>query len=395
MNICFVSVCRFNEFTGGVDRVSCILAREFIKEGHNVFSLYSKEGLRQDDIKIKEHSLPATDVDSEANVAFVHGYIISNHIDVLVECSAATPYRRLCSKAGNGTGAKYVSVFHGDPQSPVKGLTDTYAEMTFRQKSPLKKIFYKIYLTLRYPIAYKLRYKGMVENQQYICSSCDAYVLLSKGFADFVKSCVRQKDKVHHITNPIELPDRGEEEETALLGGKKKQVVFCGRLEFQKRADRMLRIWKSVESEVDDWELIVIGDGSERQHLEEYACRLGLKRCTFTGSRPSAPYMREASIVCVTSTHEGFSMVLLEGLLNGCTPMAFDSYATVRDIIDDNRNGVLVKPFDERGYARKLIGLMQSPQIRTTLALQALADADKFSAPAIAQKWIDLFNGLK
>ena len=395
MNICFVSICQFDEYTGGIDRVSCILAREFLQAGHKVFSCYSKIGNRKLHCGLSEFQLPSREVLSDINITYLHNFINEYDIDILIECSISMLYRKLINKAKIDTNAKMVSVLHCDPQSPTKGLIDSNDERIFKCNSTIRKWVTRIYLSVRYPIAYYLRNKTNIVNQNKICALCDAYVLLSKGFADFVKNNVKQPEKVFYISNPIEYDANTLLQSNHLQTIRQKQVVFCGRIEFQKRTDRMLRIWQKVEKHVDDWTLIIIGDGHYRSAMEAYSHQLGLTRCKFVGNQASIPFMEKASIVCVTSTHEGFSMVLLEGQQKGCVPVAFDSYYTVRDIIDDKQNGILIKPFCEKQYAENLISLIKNIEYRYTIAQNALLNPQRFTASKIARQWIQLFNELK
>ena len=75
MNICFVSICQFDEYTGGIDRVSCILAREFLQAGHKVFSCYSKIGNRKLHCGLSEFQLPSREVLSDINITYLHNFI--------------------------------------------------------------------------------------------------------------------------------------------------------------------------------------------------------------------------------------------------------------------------------------------------------------------------------
>lgn len=69
------------------------------------------------------------------------------------------------------------------------------------------------------------------------------------------------------------------------------------------------------------------------------ACKLNLRNIEFKGTQPSEPYYAESSVLCMTSTYEGFPMVLIEAQQYGCVPMAFDSFEAVHDIIEDGENG--------------------------------------------------------
>ena len=85
-------------------------------------------------------------------------------------------------------------------------------------------------------------------------------------------------------------------------------------------------------------------------------------------------------------------MVLVEAMSHGCVPMAFDSYASVRDIIADGENGVLVKPFSIGEYSRKLIELIDDDERRRAMAVRGMESINRFNTPAIARQWLELFE---
>ena len=57
----------------------------------------------------------------------------------------------------------------------------------------------------------------------------------------------------------------------------------------------------------------------------------------------------------MTSRYEGFGMTLTEALQNACIPLAYDSYSSVHDIIQNGQNGFLIKNNDEQSYANTML----------------------------------------
>lgn len=55
----------------------------------------------------------------------------------------------------------------------------------------------------------------------------------------------------------------------------------------------------------------------------------------------------------MTSDYEGFGMVLTEGMAFGCVPLAFNSFPSLRDIVDEGRDGFIIPPFDIDAYAEQ------------------------------------------
>lgn len=109
-----------------------------------------------------------------------------------------------------------------------------------------------------------------------------------------------------------------------------------------------MRIWEKVEKACPGWHLDIVGDGPDAELLKDSAQKLGLSRIVFHGFQNPGPYYSRASIFCMTSTFEGFGLVLVEAMQHGCVPIAFDSYPAVRDIISHGENGILIPPFRKK-----------------------------------------------
>ena len=105
-------------------------------------------------------------------------------------------------------------------------------------------------------------------------------------------------------------------------------------------------------------------------------------------------YYQKASILCMTSTSEGFPMVLIESQSYACVPLAFDSFSSLQDIITDGENGLVIHEFDEDQYAQQLTALMKQTDYRERLAINALNSVKRFRAENIAGQWIQVFEKL-
>lgn len=176
---------------------------------------------------------------------------------------------------------------------------------------------------------------------------------------------------------------------------KKKQIIFVGALSYEhKRVDRLIDIWGMIGKQAPDWELILVGDGVDKKMFENQVKRMRLERIHFAGStnRPQ-DYYKDAAIVCLTSTFEGWGLCLTEGQANGVIPVVFDSYAAAHHIVGPSGvNGFLIPPFDKKEYARVLLSLMNDPQLREKIQKNVLSKSKTYSPQAAGEKWMELFN---
>lgn len=204
-------------------------------------------------------------------------------------------------------------------------------------------------------------------------------------YGDLALTGVDFGERLHAIPNINTYP----EPVSVDWDAKEKELLFVGRMDnVQKQISLLLHIWKRVAPQAPDWALTIVGGGPDEEYLKQLAERLKLPRVRFAGRCDPTPYYRRASILCLTSLFEGFPMVLTEAQQQGTAVIAFDSFAAVRDTIEDGVNGVLVTPFKQREYAEKLLHLMQDDEYRLRLAHRARETVQRFNADVILPRWI-------
>jgi glycosyltransferase involved in cell wall biosynthesis len=124
---------------------------------------------------------------------------------------------------------------------------------------------------------------------------------------------------------------------------RRSNILFVGRLSPEKRVDLLLEAFSTLRDRIDA-NLVIIGDGPERERLEGLTFRLGCaNRVEFRGflPDPSSEMYRFATLV-LCSDFEGLGIVLIEALANGCNVVATDCPAGPREILANGRFGRLV-----------------------------------------------------
>lgn len=101
-------------------------------------------------------------------------------------------------------------------------------------------------------------------------------------------------------------------------------------------------------------------------------------------------YYKESSIFCLTSNHEGWGLVLTEAMQFGCVPIAFDSFESIHEIIEDGKNGFLVKPFDMDKYADKVLRLADN--FKVDYVMNVMNSMERLMPENVVKLWIRLFN---
>lgn len=111
---------------------------------------------------------------------------------------------------------------------------------------------------------------------------------------------------------------------------------------------------------------IVVGDGTEKKDLAEYARSLGIENnILFTGWLDDmAEVYADLDIVALTSNNEGTPVSLIEAMASA-KPVISTDVGGVMDVVGDA--GILVKPGDDEAYAVCLAELVASDAARRGL----------------------------
>lgn len=224
--------------------------------------------------------------------------------------------------------------------------------------------------------------------KRYLLKKCYKYVLLSSRFIpEFCRYTFawKYKDKITYINNPVKIKE--------IMVAEKENVILCvAQLAYRKRVDLMLKAWAKIYSRLPEWKLQIVGDGVERNRLENFVIGKKIPRVEFIGYANPDVYYQKAKIFWMTSSFEGWPMTLFECLQYECIPIVFNSFSSLLDIVDDGENGFIVKNLDEKGFIRKTIAIADDEQLRNQMAKNAAEKARLFDVKVITEKWAKLLG---
>ena len=145
-------------------------------------------------------------------------------------------------------------------------------------------------------------------------------------------------------------------------------VGWVGRMTGVKDTGAVLEIVRGTRERGIDAVLVMVGDGPDRERLEQLAHDLGIARATyFVGYQSEvAGYYRLFDAFLLPSVNEGTPVSAIEALASG-TPVVATRVGGVPDVVRDGVDGFLVETGDVEGAAERLGILAADPALRARL----------------------------
>ena len=207
-----------------------------------------------------------------------------------------------------------------------------------------------------------------------LARTTDALVAVSPQVRDdLVRLGVAPREKFVVVRLGIELEERvrsanGSRAGTRRLLGLPDDrflVGWMGRMTAVKRTDDVLLAFAKLRAGGTDAALCLVGDGPDRDHVEERAHELGIARdCFYLGYQDAvAGWYAAFDTLILPSANEGTPVSAIEALA-ARRPVVATRVGGVPDVVRDGVDGYLVEPGDVEALARRLGELATDPALR-------------------------------
>lgn len=393
MNILFYTVCEVSPLKGGTERITSTIATSlqtlYNVKCYSIFSNRINASLSRTSFENSKQIARGANFESE-----LYNFIKQYDIDIIVnqgEFSLAPVMHNVLNRF---TGKYLVTAHHFSPgaEELFLDIHSTIMNIKFR-----KKVLKNMVKAILYPVLKWSLNKTVHKNYERGYKNSDRIVLLSANFKqDFIKYAHLSEDsKFRVIHNALSFSSFFDMKE---YDKKEKEVLIVSRLnENQKRISLALRIWEIIEKKVEfkEWSLKIVGHGGSYEMYRRFVATHNLQRVSFEGAQDSERYYKKASLFMLTSSYEGWGLTLTEAQQNGCVPIAFDSYASLTDIITEGENGFIIPDNNIYEYAKKMEILMNNRVRRKNMAINAINSSKRFQVEKICADWMNLFTELK
>nr|WP_068893291.1 glycosyltransferase [Pedobacter panaciterrae] len=151
----------------------------------------------------------------------------------------------------------------------------------------------------------------------------------------------------------------------------RKFILSVGRLDHQKGFDLLIKAFEKLQ--MRDVDLLISGEGVERKNLESQITDLNLNgRVKLIGYQKNLQdYYRQAEMFVLSSRNEGYPNVLVEAMSLGCACVATDCEFGPSDIIENEKNGLLVKANSIKYLSEAINRTMSDPVLKIKMSANA------------------------
>lgn len=224
-----------------------------------------------------------------------------------------------------------------------------------------------------------------------LCDRADCVVAVSSPLADKLRQC--------GTATPVQVIVNGFQSEHICAKRSKSphSVIQVGNLIPSKRFSVTMDAFAGYYKRYPDATLTLIGQGPERDRLEEQCKSLGISQAVrFLGKLPNDMVLEEMAkhrFFVMPSVREGFGIVYLEAMASGCITVGTAGEG-ISDFIRHGENGYLVPPDTPAAITEILINCSKHPEKEDALTQQGRINALQQTWKKNAEENISLFQYL-
>lgn len=236
----------------------------------------------------------------------------------------------------------------------IKYVTHCHDNMVQFEPFSLKTLFSKKRFTQFYERLWILNKYKKCDNH---------FIAISKDTEAYFKKVLPVSlRKIKLLPNAINYSVYFDPKQKTIDRSQKIKLINIGRFAVYKNQQFLLYVIKRLLDEGIDVELTFLGDGPEKNNVEEQAKMMGLKNNVFFKGNVSnvSEILHQHHIYVHSSISEAFGLVLLEAMAAGLPVVALDAKGN-RDIVINGQNGFLIDLPDSDCFTEKVVELIKTP----------------------------------
>lgn len=198
-----------------------------------------------------------------------------------------------------------------------------------------------------------------------VMERADAVTVVSAAMQEYAVGFGGEPDKISVLSMGVDATGLFVPDNKVARGGD--ELLYVGRLTGQKGVESLIRALPEIVRRRPGVVLTVVGTGPQEQELRALSRKHGLEhRVKFLGAIENSrlpELYRRASVLVLPSLGEGFGLVCAEALSCECPVVASD-LPGVREIVQDEENGLLFPPGDSGKLAGQVLALLAAPALQ-------------------------------
>jgi len=237
--------------------------------------------------------------------------------------------------------------------------------------------------------------------KRFMTRRADGLITYTEGGADYWRKQGLPEDRVIPYCNTIDVEglrkagaEISEQQRIELrhkLGLEGKRVLlFSGRLYAEKKVDFLLMAFALLKKSYPNVALLIIGDGEERDKLEQSAKQLDLQDVHFLGEvvnpKGTAAYFSLADLLVIPGL---VGLAIVHGFAFGLPLITtdFPGHSPELDYLSEN-NGAMTR-IDICQYAEAIGALLSSPHRLEAMKRSAMAQGDDLQLPSSVRRFVE------
>lgn len=217
------------------------------------------------------------------------------------------------------------------------------------------------------------------------------YAAVSEAAAEYIRSVGKREPII--IPNGIDLKKYAYTDHRKVSANP--TIVYIGRLEQRKGVKYLLKAFDRLQTKHPNAKLIIGGDGTDRQKLEQFVSDKEINNVTFEGFLSEArklELLKIADIFCSPALYgESFGIVLLEAMARGCVVVAGDNPG-YKAVLRAQAKTSLVDPEDTNEFVRKLDAMLSNQEMREKWLAWAKEYVQQFSYERIIDQYEEIYR---
>lgn len=175
---------------------------------------------------------------------------------------------------------------------------------------------------------------------------------------------------------------------------RKKRVISAGRLSWEKGYFNLLDNYAVLANKNRNFDFVIFGSGDLKKELEEKVSSMPSNVKLYDSTPKLKEELLSSYLFVSSSTTEAFPMVMLEAMACGLPIVSFDCPCGPREIIEDGKNGKLIKTGDNEAFINAVQKYIDDSALWSCSSSFSVELSKQYLPELIYKQWIDLLEDL-